>query len=314
MIDNSLKERFPFAYNYFSKMLELKNEQRRNFPQGLIFEGEDTIGQYVFALELARILNCKENGAPDCQCTNCKWIRNFEHPSITNVSQIHFKGEDDDSKTVISVKQAREIEKNLIMSSDYHRFFIFFSSSELKEEKDILKDFYDLGYRTNLNFTIEPINLKTFHPTTPNALLKSLEEPPLNTTFVFLTNSRENILSTIVSRCQVFKLSGKKQKVDFEEISNIFSNYPNIDYPKALDIVENLLELEKTKELRAENIFDKILEFLKELLKQNLNNSFLILKIKKDINTIKKAQKMTKANVQDKIAFEYMMLKIAKGS
>ena len=33
-----------------------------------------------------------------------------------NVSEIHFKGEGDESKTVISAKQAREVEKSLMLS------------------------------------------------------------------------------------------------------------------------------------------------------------------------------------------------------
>jgi len=309
MINDLFGKKFPFASKYFSALLEMKKEGKRNFPQGLIFEGEDTLGQYVFAHELARILNCKNEGSTDCNCTNCKWIRNFEHPFVIDVSQLHFKGEDDETKTVISVKQAREIEKSLIMSSDYHRFFIFFSSSKLKEEKDILKDYSVLNYKTVLNYTIEPLSLKTFHQATPNAMLKSLEEPPENTTFVFLTNSKENILPTIVSRCQVFKLSGIHPKIDYKEISKIFSSYPDINYENALEISDLLSDITKNSDKTVLDIIDEILEFLKDLMINNINNSFLYSKILNDVETLKKAAAMSKANIQDKTVFEVMMLK-----
>jgi len=199
------------------------------------------------------------------------------------------------------------------MTSDYYRFFILFSSNELKEEDDILADYIDLGYKTTLDFTIEPLAMKTFHPTTPNALLKSLEEPPQNTTFVFLTNSRENILSTIVSRCQVFKLPSKPKKTDYSSINNIFSIYPNINYSSSLDIVDRLLDLSKNSSKTPFNIIDDILEFLKETMKNNMNNPVLYAKILSDIKTIKAAGEMLGANMQEKIVYEAMMLKLAQG-
>lgn len=44
---------------------------------------------------------------------------------------------------------------------------------------------------------------EALRPNTANALLKSLEEPPEGITFILLGTSREAILATIVSRCQV---------------------------------------------------------------------------------------------------------------
>ena len=61
MINTYFKDKFPFAYNYFSTLLELVKNKQRQFPQALIFEGADTENQYLFALELARILNCKKD-------------------------------------------------------------------------------------------------------------------------------------------------------------------------------------------------------------------------------------------------------------
>ena len=130
MFNTYVKNKFPFVCKYFENLLEFVFENKREFPQSLIFEGTDTKSQYLFALELARILNCQKDRAQDCDCINCKWIKSYSHPAINNVSQIHFKPDGDESKTVISVKQAREVEKSLMLSSDYHRFFIFFSSTE----------------------------------------------------------------------------------------------------------------------------------------------------------------------------------------
>ena len=37
-----------------------------------------------------------------------------------------------------------------------------------------------------------------------NRLLKLIEEPPENTTFIFLVENTEKVLNTILSRCQIF--------------------------------------------------------------------------------------------------------------
>ncbi len=313
MINEYFKEKFPFAYNYFSELFELIKQNKKEFPQAIILEGNDTKNQYLFALELARILNCENNDKIDCSCINCKWIKSFSHPAINNISQIHFKGEGDESKTVISVKQARKIEQNLSLSSDYHRFFIFFSSEEKTYNDDELKNFRTLGYNEeNINFSIEPLNLSTFHPTTPNALLKSIEEPPKRTTFVFLTKSKEDILQTIVSRCQTFKLNSKKEKLSYKEIYPIVSMYPKIDYFQALDISDNLQKYLKENS-NIDFVLNQFLEFLKDLIKENNFNSELIIKIRKDIDFINKAIKQSKANISDKIVLDTLMLKIARG-
>ena len=310
MLNHIFNKKFPFAYNYFSELLNLVFENKRNFPQALIFEGADTKTQYLFALELARILNCQGNRTNSCDCVNCKWIKAHSHPAINNVSERHFKGEGDESKTVISAKQAREIEKSLTLSSDYHRFFIFFSSDEKEYDPFELADFQNLNYSTNIDFSIKPLTFNTFHSTTPNALLKSIEEPPKRTTFVFLTKSKEDILPTIVSRCQVFKLSGLKEKLNYNDILSIISSYPNIDYKNAFETSDNLQKYIKENNIDIEIILNKILEYLKDLLKQNPQMNT---KINKDIKIINEAIKQNRTNMSDKIILDTMFLRLARG-
>lgn len=310
MLNSLFQNKFPFAYRYFSELINLVFENKRDFPQALIFEGADTKTQYLFALELARILNCTGDKSSTCECVNCKWIKSQTHPAINNVSEIHFKGEGDETKTVISAKQAREIEKNLVLSSDYHRFFIFFSSGEKEYDPFELSDFQELNYSTDINFEIKPLNYNTFHPTTPNALLKSIEEPPKGVTFIFLTKSREDILPTIVSRCQCFKLSGLKEKLNYSDILSMISNYPNIDYKNVFEISDNLQKYLKENSISIELVLNKILEYLKDLMKQNPTMS---VKINQDIKIINDAIKHQRANMADKLVLDTMFLRIARG-
>ena len=114
VINPLLKEKFPFVSNYFETLI---NNDLQRFPQSIVFEGLDIIGQYMFSMELARILNCtKDVKKPDCDCINCSWIRDVKHPSVNIVSPINFK--DDASKTVISINQAKKVTSSLRETSD----------------------------------------------------------------------------------------------------------------------------------------------------------------------------------------------------
>ena len=312
MINPMFKEKFPLAYNYFSLLLEKVFLGEKKFPQALIFEGNNTINQYLFTLELARNLNCKSPKDENCSCVDCKWIKTYSHPAISIISQIHSKPEGDETKTVISVKQAKDIEGQLSLSSDYHRFFIFFSSKEKAYDPFELNDVQRLGYGVNIDYSIEPLDFTTFHPKTPNALLKSIEEPPERTTFVFLTNSKENILPTIVSRCFAFKLSSNSIKKGYSNIINLVSGYPDFDYNKALYIADSFSELIKSG-LSTEDILLEFIEYLKDIMLKNIDNTEIIIKIQNDIKIINKAIKYQKAKIQDKNLLEGLMLELARG-
>lgn len=312
MINKYFMDKFPLAYNYFSALLEQVFSGTKKFPQAMIFEGNDTINQYLFALELARNLNCKNSKEENCACVDCKWIKTFCHPAVNIVSQIHFKPENDETKTVISVKQAKSIENQLTLSSDYHRFYIFFSSKEKEYDPFELNDFQRLGFNTDIDYSIEPLDFSTFNPKTPNALLKSIEEPPDRTTFVFLTNSKENILSTIVSRCFAFKLSSNSIKKGYSDIINIIKDYPDFNYQNALYIADSLANLAKGG-ITTEEILIEFIEFLKDLMLKNLNNEVFLAKIQKDIALINRSIKYFRAKIQDKNIFEGLMLEMIRG-
>ena len=304
MINEIFKNKFPFVYNYFSSLLESNIKGR--FPQSIVLESSDAKNAYYFALELSRILNCRNDKTSDCNCSNCKWIKSYAHPAVNNVSQIHFKADDDKTETQISVKQSSEIEKNLNVSSDYHRFFIFFSSKKTEPYAN------EYDYQ-DADFTIEPLTKQTFNRFTINSMLKYIEEPPENTTFVFLAKSKEDILPTIVSRSQVFKLSSIPDKINYSDIATYLSDYFNLDYIKAIKLSEDILNFIDSNELNSNIALEKLIAYLKDILKQNCNNIELCNKINQDISFISDAIKQSRANISDKIVLEALFLKIARG-
>ncbi|MGN1125393.1 MAG: hypothetical protein ACI4SM_04320, partial [Candidatus Gastranaerophilaceae bacterium] len=174
-------DRYPFLKKYFEN--GIKNSQKA-IAHSILFYGNDIQSQYDLALYIAQLLNCKEKQIYDCDCLNCKWIKNGEHPAVLTISRVDNKPDNDDSKTVISVKQAQEIKQSLLNSSDFHRVFIFCDKDD--------------------DNNIKGLNRYNFQEETANALLKTIEEPPSKTTFFFLTRDKNDLISTIISRSQCF--------------------------------------------------------------------------------------------------------------
>ncbi len=312
MLATKIIQKFPFISNYFSLLLE---SNTKKFPQSIVFEGLDVYAQCFFALELARVLNCLEAGDENCQCLNCRWIREGKHPAVNFVSQLHFKEQNDDSKTVISVAQVKNIEKSLREKSDYHRFFIFFDAKQtpLDDAKRLLLNNYSPeGYDIcpDENWTMGHLNQKTFSPLTLNILLKCVEEPPERTTFVFLTKNRSDLINTIVSRSQCFKLPVAVQKVDFAQINSFFENYPNITLQEAFLISENLQNYIKENEISADCVLDSILAYFLYKLKHAFDNQNYS-KLQNDIKYVSEAKMHLASSILEKTVFDTLLLKFA---
>ncbi len=161
----SLYDKYPFLMNYFKNGLTDSSKSR--ISHCLLFFGSDANVQYELALEIARLLNCTGDKSENCDCLNCRWIKENKHPAVITVSKVDFKPDDDKSKTVISIAQTREIKNMLAVTSDYYRVIIFCDRDE--------------------NGNICGINEKVFQEEAANSLLKTFEEPPASTTFIFIT-------------------------------------------------------------------------------------------------------------------------------
>lgn len=287
MFAKDLKEKYSFLTEYFEA--GIKNPQR-NLAHSILLYGQDISAQYALATEIARLLNCKEQQNQDCNCLNCNWTRERQHPAILTISKIDTKPSDDESKTVISVKQSQMIKSSLLTTSDYHRVLIF-CDAEIKD-----------GIWTPLG-----LNETNFQQETANSLLKIIEEPPENTTFFFLTRDKNDLIETIISRSQSFFVpSYSIDYKDFSTIKDIFSDYLEFERKNSLDLAQNLFLL--SKEHGSEKVLNEIQNYLLALLKNNLENNQLKDKIFSDIQAIENAKKQISARVTPQLAFEDMCL------
>ena len=251
-----LSDKYPFLTDYFTKALAQTNHA---LPQSILFYGSDLNAQYTLALEIARLLNCNDDKSDTCECLNCKWIREGSHPAVLTYSRFDNKPEDDESKTVISIKQAQKIKENLVTVSNYHRVFIFCNRDE--------------------DGNIAGLNPLNFQAETANSLLKIIEEPQPGVTFIFLTRYIDDVLSTIISRSQCFFVPAIQEiNYDYSIIDGIFTNYLNFQRKDIFDISQKLLDLTKDAPLTA--VLSSIQNYILSLLKSNPKEPLLIKHIK----------------------------------
>lgn len=266
-----LDEKYPFLMNYFKKSID-----NVNISHCLLFYGSDIQAQYDIALEIARLLNCKQTGEKNCQCLNCNWIRENKHPAVMTISKVDNKPSDDSSKTVISIEQARMIKNDLLVTSDYHRVLIFCDRDE--------------------DGNVCGLNTQNFQEETSNALLKTFEEPPANTTFIFLTKDKSDMINTIVSRAQCFYVpSMKDEESDFSLVYETMEGYLELERDEVLDFNDKILAL--VKENNPEIIFTQMQNYIESILRRNLKNRILKMKLIDDLKSIEKAKKEYKLNM-----------------
>ena len=131
-----------------------------------LFVGPEGVGKHLVAVALAKALHCSEIENDFCgNCVNCRRIADANHPDVRVIEPLSGKKE-------ISIQQIRELEREL----NYRSF--------TGKRKVVI---------------IDPATL--LNPSSQNALLKTLEEPPQDSLIVLIAPNGGGLLPTLRSRC-----------------------------------------------------------------------------------------------------------------
>lgn len=256
IFDEKIKSQFPFAAKFFE--MALTGEENR-FAHGFILSGNDIALQYKVALDIAKYLNCTKSHDIECDCVNCSWIAQNAHPAVITISPIDFT---DKERKKISVEQIRNLRNNLGVTSPYHRVIIITDAQEV--ECDLPCAAPRLSEGKERAWCPKPLTQSVFEKSPCNAMLKILEEPPERVTFFFLTKNKNDLLPTIVSRCQNISLSYPQAEEDLSLVAGFFERFPYRDETTAMGMAQKFLEM--SKETKPE----KLLDMMQKVVKNNL--------------------------------------------
>lgn len=146
-----------------------------NLAHAYLFVGPEHVGKMKLAELLAQALNCEGDEPPCLECAPCVKIQAGSHPDIQVIGLL--QNEDSVEKKLISIDQIKDIQHSASLPpfEGRHKVYII-------NDADLL--------------SIEAAN----------CLLKTLEEPAANITFILLTVNDRLLPTTVVSRCQRLEL------------------------------------------------------------------------------------------------------------
>jgi DNA polymerase-3 subunit gamma/tau len=200
----------------------LENAIKMNrVAQAYIFSGMRGVGKTTLARILAKALNCKEGPTPT-PCNECQSCREIDEDRSVDVLEIDGAS----NRGIDEIRALREAVKYKPLHSRYKIIYI-------DEVHQITRD----GF---------------------NALLKTLEEPPPQTVFIFATTEFHKVPATIVSRCQHFEFKKISQKETINRLLHIAKEENITISPYGLNLIAEAAEGSMRD---AQSLLDKAVAF-----------------------------------------------------
>ena len=205
-------------------------EQR--LPNAYLFAGPPNIGKTLVAVELAKAINCEQSDKPtiadevDCcdDCEVCHHVDNGSHPNfrliwpfVPKLDKTLKKLQEEDPEFQVVPQDLPDVMGGII-PIDQIRGLISSAYAKVTGGK---RKVYVL---TSAEAMEDPA---------ANCFLRTLEEPPKDTTFILTTANMPALLPTIVSRCQLIRFHPVPREKAFIALSDEFSE---ID-PATIDAV-----------------------------------------------------------------------------
>lgn len=216
-----------------------KSADSGRIPHAQLFVGPEGSGTLSMAVAYAQYILCSntisENANGNAAC-NLKF-ESFSHPDLHFVFPVATNNEVKSHPVSANfLKDWREF----ITESPYGSLFDWYKKIDIQnkqgqigvdEAHEIVKSLslkaYEGGYKVMIVWMADKMNVAT-----ANKLLKLLEEPPQKTVFILIAESVDDILQTIISRCQILQFGALSEKV----IADALVTKENIESKAALKL------------------------------------------------------------------------------
>ena len=208
----------------------LKNAILNNrIAHAYLFAGPRGVGKTTTARILAKVLNClnPKNGEP---CNECEMCQSFANSQTLDIIEIDGAS----NRRIEEIRTLRESVKYAPTKGNYKVYII--------DEVHML---------TTESF---------------NALLKTLEEPPEHTVFIFATTDVHKVPLTIVSRCQRFDF----RRIEMAAMKKLLKEIADAEKISIDDMALTIIAKKADGALRdAQSLFDQVISFSGENVDSN---------------------------------------------
>lgn len=177
-------------YPWLKPLCEQLSAAPAELPHALLLHGPQGIGKFALATKLAETLLCAEPNPPHAcgQCSACLWLAAGTHPDLRVLRPDSERADGDslDSAGAPTKKPKKKIPIEAI--------------------RELVAMLALTAHRARRVIVIEPAEAMTRDAA--NALLKTLEEPPVNTLFFIVSHRPGRLLPTLRSRCRLIAVAG----------------------------------------------------------------------------------------------------------
>ena len=202
-----------------------KSASSARIPHAQLFIGPEGSGTLPMAIAYAQYILCANNGSENTngnEACNLKF-RNLSHPDLHFVFPVSSNSEVKSHPVSANfLKSWREF----VEETPYGSLFDWYKKIDIQNKQgqigvdealEIVKSLslkaYEGGYKVMIIWMADKMNTAT-----ANKLLKLLEEPPEKTVFILIAESQDDILQTILSRCQVLNFGPLGEKAIIEAL------------------------------------------------------------------------------------------------
>jgi DNA polymerase-3 subunit delta' len=187
-------------------------------PHAQLFCGPEGIGKFPLALAYAQYLNCENPSETDScgKCPSCVKYNNMAHPDLHFVFPIVKKAAKKKEVCDDYISEWRDFVKQRSYYFNLNQWLEYIEAENsqgliyAKESEEILRKLslriYEAKYKVMVIWLPEKM-----HESCANKLLKIIEEPTDNTVFLLVSDTPDNIITTIQSRCQRINIHGVKE-------------------------------------------------------------------------------------------------------
>lgn len=183
-------------------------------PHAMLFYENPRSGGLALACAFVQYLNCQNpvNGDSCGECPSCRQMEKLVHPDVHFVFPVNTGGEisGDHPVSEMGMTAFRKLFANDPYFSEQDLYSALGIESKagnisVFEAKNIVSKLsltsVSGGYKAIVMFLPERMNIQA-----ANKLLKILEEPPSQTIFLLVSQAPEDVMTTIVSRCQGMRI------------------------------------------------------------------------------------------------------------
>ena len=240
----------------------LKSFHEKNNSHAFLIETNNINDCLADIVDIARQIECEVDGDEKCTCKICNLIRNNNNPDLLVLRRLEKDDKEEDKIKDIDISsKSKKIDtlKTEITTKQIDSLVNLFRTTPLVSK-----------YQIYIIFEADKLNRNA-----ANKLLKFLEEPNANIIGFFITDTFDKMISTIVSRCEIYNFRyGTDNILSLLDITD--KEYEKY-YDQTMKLVYDL-EHSKSYELM---INSKILS------KKERDDLLFIIKLLKKIYTIK---------------------------